>query len=108
VDHTATSCATCSRRSPGDIEIALDIDHATVKLLVPDGANIDDDVRRIGRRGIKDRTGSAAPEGRRMKLVGEMRDSEMRVHRGGVAVISLLLSRSHRDEVRQALSEGRL
>src|SRR5215213_4161517 len=33
----------------GDVEVALDIDHATVKLLVPDGTVIDDDVRRVGR-----------------------------------------------------------
>src|ERR1017187_6020270 len=44
-------------RSPriegSDIEIQLDIDHATVKLLVPDGAIIDhDDVRRVRRGGI--------------------------------------------------------
>ena len=30
------------RLEPGDIEIDLDIDHSTVKLLVPDGAYIDD------------------------------------------------------------------
>jgi len=41
-------------RSPqipaGDIEVSLDIDHAMVKLLVPDGAVIeDDDTRLIGR-----------------------------------------------------------
>ena len=45
---------------PGEIEIALDIDHTTLKLLVPDGAVIDDDVlRRVGRVGSK--TGQAPP-----------------------------------------------
>jgi hypothetical protein len=93
----------------GDIEIELDIDHATVKLLVPDGANIDDDdLRRVGRGRVKDWSGSAAPGGRRIKLVGEMRHGEVRVHRGGVAILSLLLSREHRREVRQAHREGRL
>jgi hypothetical protein len=94
---------------PGDIEIELDIDHSTVKLLVPDGANVvDDDLRRIGRGRIKDWTGTGAPDGRTITLVGELRNAEVRVHRGGVAILSLLLSRRHRNEVRQAHREGRI
>lgn len=94
---------------PGDIEITLDIDHATVKLLVPDGATInDDDLRRIGRGRVKDWTGTAAPGGRTIKLTGEMRDAEVRVHRGGVAILSLLASRSTRQQVREAQRNGRL
>lgn len=94
---------------PGEIEIDLDIDHSTVKLLVPDGAVIDDgDLRRVGRGRVKDWTGTAAPGGRRIKLVGEMRGAEVRVHRGGVALLSLLASRKHRREVIQAHRAGRL
>ena len=94
---------------PGEIEIALDIDHAAVKLLVPDGAIIDDgDLRRVGRGRVKDWTGAGAPDGRRIRLSGEMRNAEVRVHRGGVAVLSLLLSRRTRSQVRQAHREGRL
>jgi hypothetical protein len=93
---------------PGDIEIALDIDHATVKLLVPDGAGIDDDgLRRVGRGRIKDWTGTAAPGGRTIKLVGEMRNAEVRIHRGGVAALSLLGSRASRRQVREAHRRGR-
>jgi hypothetical protein len=93
---------------PGDVEITLDIDHATVKLLVPDGAVIDDDnLRRIGRGRVKDWTGSAAPGGRTIRLVGEMRDAEVRVHRGGVAILSLLASRNARRQVRDAHRAGR-
>jgi hypothetical protein len=93
----------------GDIEIQLDIDHAMVKLLVPDGANIDgDELRRVGRGRIKDWTGTGAPGGRRIVLRGEMRKSEVRVHRGGVAILSLLLSRASLREVRKAHREGRL
>ncbi len=92
---------------PGEIEIALDIDHAALKLLVPDGAVIDDgDLRRVGRGRVKDWTGTADPGGRRIKLVGEMRNSEVRVHRGGVAILSLLPTR--RDEISRARREGRL
>jgi hypothetical protein len=97
------------RIEPGDIEIQLDIDHAMVKLLVPDGANIDhDDLRRVGGGRVKDWTGTGAPGGRTIRLLGEMRNGEVRVHRGGVAILSLLLSRQHRHEVRQAHREGRL
>ncbi len=68
------------RIEPGEIEIELDIDHSTVKLLVPDGANIDDDdLRRVGRGRVKDWTGTGAPGGRQIKLVGEIRDAEVRV-----------------------------
>jgi hypothetical protein len=94
---------------PGEIEIALDIDHATVKLLVPDGAVIDDgDLRRVGRGRIKDWTGTAAAGGRRIRLVGEMRYAEVRVHRGGVALLTLLASRKTRRQARQAHRAGRL
>jgi hypothetical protein len=93
----------------GEIEIALDLDHSLVKLLVPDGANVDDgDLRRVGRGRVKDWTGEAAPGGRQIKLVGELRHAEVRVHRGGVAILPLLVSRRHRDEVREAHREGRL
>lgn len=81
---------------------------STIKLLVPDGANIDDDdLRRVGRGRVKDWTGTGAPGGRQIKLVGEMCNAEVRVHRGGVALLPLL-SRRHRDEVRQAHRDGRL
>jgi hypothetical protein len=94
---------------PGEIEIALDIDHATVKLLVPDGAAIDDgDLRRVERGRVKDWTGTPASGGRRIKLVGEMRDAELRVHRGGVALLSLLASRKTRRQVHEAHRAGRL
>jgi hypothetical protein len=94
---------------PGEIDIHLDLDHAMVKLLVPDGANIDhDDLRRIGRGRVKDWTGTATAAGRRIKLRGELRDAEIRVHRGGVAILSLLLSRTSRNAVRQARRDGHI
>jgi hypothetical protein len=94
---------------PGDIEVELDLDHATVTLLVPDGANVvDDELRRVGRGRVKDRTGTPAPGGRRIDLHGELRHSEVRVRRGGVAILYLLGSRASRGDVRQAHREGRL
>ena len=99
-------------RSPriegSDIEIQLDIDHATVKLLVPDGAIIDhDDVRRVGRGRVKDWTGISAPGGRRIVLLGEMRNAEVRVHRGGIAILSAMCSREYVADALQARREGR-
>jgi hypothetical protein len=94
---------------PGDIEIALDIDYAMVKLLVPGGAVIDDEhLRRVGRGRIKDWTGTAATDGRKIKLLGQMRNAEVRVHRGGVAMLSLLGSRNARRELRDAHRARRL
>jgi hypothetical protein len=99
-------------RSPriagSDIEIRLDIDHATVKLLVPDGAIIDhDDVRRVGRARVKDWTGISAPGGRRIVLLGEMRNAEVRVHRGGIAILSAMCSREYVADALRARREGR-
>jgi hypothetical protein len=97
------------RIEAGDIEVELDIDHAVLKLLVPDGAIIDhDELRRVGRGRVKDSTGTSAPHGRRITLLGEMRSSEVRIQRGGVALLSLMLSRRGLRAVRQAHRDGRL
>jgi hypothetical protein len=37
-----------------------------------------------------------------------MRNAEVRIHRGGVAILRLLLSRNSRNEVRQARKQGRI
>ena len=82
-----------SRIEPGDIDIHVDLHHAVLKLLVPAGTHIDDDdLRRIGRGRVKDWTGDGTTDGRRINLRGELRDAEIRVHRGGIAILSLLLS----------------
>lgn len=99
-------------RSPqiaaGDIEVSLDIDHAVVKLLVSDGAVIEDgDTRRIGRCRVKDWTGVSAAGGRRVVLSGEMRNAEVRVHRGGVAILSAMCSREYLADALKARREGR-
>lgn len=93
----------------GDIEIALDLNRTALKLLVPDGAIVDaDELRRVGRGRVKDRTGTPAADGRRIRLVGEMRDSEVRITRGGVAIMQTMLSREGLAHVRAAHREGRL
>ena len=97
------------RVEPGEIDIHLDLDHAVLRLLVPDGTAIDhDDLRRIGRGRVKDWTGSSAPDGRQIRLRGELRDAEVRIHRGGVAILALLVSRASRGAVRKAHRDGHL
>ncbi len=94
---------------PGDIEIRADMNRAVLKLLVPDGANVDaGDLRWIGGGRIKDWSGTPDPGGRRIVLSGEMRNAEVRIHRGGVALLSLMVSREGLREVRQAHRDGRL
>lgn len=93
----------------GEIEIAVDLNRSTLKLLVPDGAIVDaDDLRRVGRGRVKDWTGTPAPDGRRIRIIGEMRDSEVRINRGGVAILQSMLSREGRTHVREAHRQGRL
>jgi hypothetical protein len=99
-------------RSPrieaGDIEISLDLDHAVVTLLVPDGAIIDDgDVRRVGRGRVKDWTGVSEPGGRRIVLTGELRKAEVRVHRGGIAILTAMRTREYLADALAARRAGR-
>jgi hypothetical protein len=64
----------------------------------------------VGSARAASKTGPAPlrPDGRTIKLTGEMREAEARVHRGGVAILSLLAFRPHRNQVRRAHLEGRL
>jgi hypothetical protein len=55
-----------------------------------------------------DWTGAAAPDGRRIRIAGEMRDSEVRINRGGLAILQTMLSREGRRQVREAHRRGRL
>jgi hypothetical protein len=94
---------------PGEITVELDIDHSTVILLVPDGTNVDDDdLRRVGRGRVKDWTGVGSPDGRTLRVTGELRNSEIRVHRGGIAILRLLLNRHTRTQLRRAHAQGRI
>lgn len=99
-------------RSPhipaGDIQIEIDLDHATTKLLVDDDAAVDDwDLRRTGRGRVKDAEAPKAGGGRRIVLTGHLGHSEVRVHRGGIAVLSAMFSREFLIDLRQAHKDGR-
>ncbi len=99
-------------RSPqipaGDLQVDVDLDHATLKLLVADDAVVDDwDLRRIGRGRVKDSEGPNAPGGRRIVIAGQLRHGQVRVRRGGLAVLSAMCSREFLADLRRARREGR-
>jgi hypothetical protein len=81
-----------------------------VKLLVPDDAQVDDwNLRRTGRGRVKDAECPAVPGGaRRIVITGQMRHSEIRVNRGGIAVLSAMCSREFLADLRQAHREQRM
>jgi hypothetical protein len=41
-----------------------------------------------------------------VRLVGEATDSEIRVHRGGIAILSAMFSREYLRDLRRAHAEG--
>lgn len=98
-------------RSPqieaGDIEVELDLDHATLVLLLPDDAVVDDwHLTRVGRSKVKDAVGSHVNEDRKVVLSGQLRRSEVRVRRDGTAVLSAMFTREYLDDVRRAHKQG--
>ncbi|WP_406279197.1 hypothetical protein [Embleya sp. NBC_00896] len=98
-------------RSPhideGDIEIRVDLDHALLKLLVPDDAVVEhDELRWTGRGKVKDSARPAAGEGRVVRLLGHIDSGEIRVHRGGVAILSAMFSREFVEDAKRAHREG--
>lgn len=100
-------------RSPqiptGDIELDLDLDHSTVKLLVADDAVIDHwDLAWTGRGKVK-QTYHANPAGtgRLIRLTGHVRHGEVRVHSGGIARLSAIASRDYLADARRAHADGR-
>jgi hypothetical protein len=99
-------------RSPaiptGDIEVRVDLDRALLKLLVPEDATVDEwDLRFTGRGRVKDAYGRGAPGGRVIRLVGQVSRGEIRVHRGGIAVLSAIFSREFLADARASRRTGR-
>jgi len=109
--HNHRGQAVLDLRSPripaGDIEVAVDIDRGVVTLLLSEDAVIDDwDLRRCGRGKVKDAVGSNGSGGRRVVLTGSMRDGEIRVRRGGIAMLSAMLSTEYLADLRRVHREG--
>ncbi|MEU7057491.1 hypothetical protein [Streptomyces sp. NPDC046197] len=97
---------------PDDIELRLELQLATVKLLVPEDAVVEHwDLRWTARGKVKDAQGRTAGEpalagARQIRLTGVAADSEVRVHRGGIAVLSAMCSRAYLQDLRLAYSTG--
>ncbi|WP_371656584.1 MULTISPECIES: hypothetical protein [unclassified Streptomyces] len=95
---------------PDDVEIHLDMDRAMVKLLVDDGTAIDHwNLRWTARGKIKDSQPPSTRDeaaGRRIHLSGSATNSEIRIHRGGIAILSAMFSRAYVQDVRRAHKTG--
>jgi hypothetical protein len=95
-------------RSPqipdGDIEVDLDVDHATIKLLVAEDTVIDAwDLAWTGRGKVKQTYHhNPAGTGRRVRLMGQARQGEVRVHSGGMARLSAMCTREYLADARRA------
>ena len=97
-------------RSPaveGDVEIRLDLHRSVVKLLLADGDQVEHwNLGWTGKGRIKDDQRPASAGGRRVQLTGSANDSEIRVHRGGIAILSAMFSRAFVEDLRQARKNG--
>ena len=97
-------------RSPeieGDVEVRLGLYRSTVKLLLAEGDQVDyRDLDWAGRGRVKDDQRPAGPGGRRVRLTGRAENSEIRVHRGGMAALSAMFSRAFVQDLRQARENG--
>ncbi|WP_326771423.1 hypothetical protein [Streptomyces sp. NBC_01445] len=97
---------------PGDIEIHVDMDRAMVKLLVDDSTAIDHwNLRWTARGKIKDSRPQSSSTGdketgRRIHLSGSATNSEIRIHRGGIAILSAMFSRAYVQDVGRANKTG--
>jgi hypothetical protein len=93
---------------PDQVEVQLDTYHTTVKLLVAEDAVIEHwDLRFTGKGRIKDGQGRSMEGTHRVRLLGSVTDGEIRIHRGGVAIVSAMMSREYLQDLRQARKDHR-
>jgi hypothetical protein len=103
---------TIDLRSPqipaGDIELDLDVDHSTLKLLVAADAVIEHwDLAWTGRGKVKQTYHpNPAGTGRRIRLTGQVRHGEVRVQSAGIARLSAVASRDYLADARRAHADG--
>ena len=103
---------TIDLRSPqipdGDVELGLDLDHATLTLLVAEDAVIDHRGLAWSGRGKVKQTyhDNPAGTGRRIRLTGQVRHGEVRVQSGGIARLSAITSLEYLADARRAHAEG--
>jgi hypothetical protein len=90
-----------------DIELRVDIDHGMLKLLLPTDATVDQwDLQWTGRGKVKDWEGSTANGGRRVRLTGRVASGEIRIHRGGMVILSAMFSRAYLEDLKRAHRDG--
>ena len=100
---------------PDEVEVHVELQRATVKLLVPHDAAVEHwDLHWTARGRVKD--ASAVPEStdvpanaahtRRVRLTGVSTDSEVRVQRAGIAVLTAMCSREYLQDLRRAHKAG--
>ena len=108
--HVRSGVLVLDLRSPdvkGDVEIRLDLQRSTLKLLLAEGDQVDHrDLDWTGRGQVKDDQRPSGPGGRRVRLAGHADNSEVRVHRGGMAALSAMFSRAFAQDLRQARQNG--
>jgi hypothetical protein len=96
-----------SPRIEGDIEVRLHAGRSAIKLLVPADAVIDQwDLAVTGRSKVQDWEGPKAVAGRRIRLIGDLHKSEVRVNRGGVAILAAMFSREFVEDCKRAYRDG--
>lgn len=94
-------------RIEGDIEVHVHADRSAIKLLVPADAVIDQwDLVVTGRGKVKDWEAPQEATGRRVRLVGNLNGSEIRIARGGVAILTAMFSREFVEDCKRAYREG--
>src|SRR5207253_2102335 len=87
--------------------IELLADHSMVKLLVPDDTVVDAfGLNIVGRGQVKDGPFEETPSSRRVTLTGQLRHGEVRVRRGGVAILAAMFTREAVADVRRAHRDG--
>ena len=100
-------------RSPqipdGDLDVDLDLDHATVRLLVAENTVIDQqDIRWTGRGRVKQTYHhNPAGSGPVIRLSGAVRHGEIRVSSGGIAQLAVICTREFLADARRAHADGR-
>lgn len=115
--HARRGSVVLDLRSPqlpaGELVVDLDLDRAMVKLLLPDDAVVDQrDIVWSGRGKVKDGVGQRnqdaepAADVRRVRLTGRIHSGEVRVARGGVAMLAAMFSREYVEDVKQARRDG--
>ena len=74
---------------------------------MPDDAVVDHwDLRLTGRGRVKDGPFEQTPTSRRIRLTGQLRHGEVRVRRGGIALLAAMFTREYAADLHRANQEG--